>query len=71
MCFEDETNANTFKEFFCNFASDVVTILPHPSNRFRLNTVGNYYQNILGLLLSKFKFSNVTEDLVLQLLKDM
>ena len=31
----------------------------------------NYYQDILDLLPSKFKVSNVTKDLVLQLLKDM
>ena len=45
--------------------------LPSPSNRFGLDTVRNYYHDIVGLLLSKFKFSNVTEGLVLQLLKDM
>ena len=44
--------------------------LPPPSNRFGLDTVCNYYQDILGLLPSKFKFSSVTGDLVLQLLKD-
>ena len=31
----------------------------------------NYSQDMLGLLPSKFKFSNVTEDLVLYLLKNM
>ena len=31
----------------------------------------DYYQDILGLRPSKFKFPNVTEDNVLQLLKDM
>ena len=71
ICFDDKTNANTFKEFFCNLASDLVAKLPPPSKRFGLDTVRNYYQDILGLLPSKFKFSNVTEDHVLQLLKDM
>ena len=71
ICFDDKTNANAFKDFFCNLASDLVAKLPPPSNRFGLDTVRNYYQDILGLLLSKFEFSNVTEDLVLQLLKDM
>ena len=37
----------------------------------KLNTIRNYYQNILGLLRSEFKFSNVTENTVLQLLKGM
>ena len=36
-----------------------------------LDTVHNYYQDTLGLLLPEFKFSNVTEDFVLQLLEDM
>ena len=66
ICFDDKTNANTFKEFFCNLASDLVAKLPPPSKRFGLDTVRNYYQDILGLLPCKFKFSNVTEDLVLQ-----
>ena len=59
------------KQFFCNLASELVAKLPPPSKRFGLDTVHNHYQHILGLLSSKFKFSNVTEDHVLQLLKDM
>ena len=65
ICFNDKTNASTFQEFFCNLASDLVAKLPPPSKRFGLHTVFSYYQDILGLLPSKFKFSNVTEDLVL------
>ena len=65
ICFDDKTNANTFKELFCNLASDLVAKLPLPSKRFGLDTARNYYQDILGLLPSKFKFSNVTEDLVI------
>ena len=71
ISFDDKTSANTFKEFFCNLASDLVAKLPPPSKRFGLDTVRNYYEDILGLLPSKFKFSNVTVDHVLQLLKDM
>ena len=56
ICFDDKTNANTFKEFFCNLASDLVAKLPPPSKRFGLDTVRSYYQDILGLLPSKFKF---------------
>ena len=63
--------ANTFKQkllykckkSFCNLARDLVAKLPPPSKRFGLGTVRNYYQDILGLLPLKFKFSNVTEDL--------
>ena len=71
ICFQNKPNANAFLEFFCNLASDLVAKLPPSSNRFGLDTVHNYYQDTLGLLPSKFKFSTVTEDLVLQLLKDM
>ena len=60
ICFADKKNANTFKyftfAFFFNLASDLATKLPFPSKRFRLDTVRNYYQDILGLLPSKFKF---------------
>ena len=38
---------------------------------YRKDTVRNYYQGTLRLLPSKSKFSNVTEDLALQLLKDI
>ena len=70
-CFDDKTTANTFQEFFFKLASDLVAKIPLPSKRFGLDTARNYYQDILGLLPSKFKFLNVTEDLVLQLLQDM
>ena len=69
--FDDKINTNTFKKFFCNLASDLVAKLPPPSNKFAISTVCNYYQNILDLLPNKFNFSNVTEDFVPKLLKDM
>ena len=59
------------KEFYCNLASDLVAKLPPPSNRFGITSVRKYYQDVLNLLPCKFKFSFVTEDLVLKLLKDM
>ena len=71
ISFDDKTNANTFKELFCNLGSDLAAKLPPPSNKLEISSVRNYYQNILYLLPSKFKFSNVTEDFVLKLLKDM
>ena len=71
ICFDYKTNANGLKDFFCNLAGDLVTKLPPSANRFGLDVVRNHFQSILGLLPSKFNFSNVTEELVLQLLKDM
>ena len=71
ISFDDKTNANTFKESFCNLASDLVAELPPPSNKFGISSVRNYYQNILDLLPSKFKFLNFNEDFVLKLFKFM
>ena len=69
--FDDKTNANTFKDFYCNLASDLVEKLPPPSNKFGITSVRNYYQNTIGLFTSKYNFSNVTEDVVLRLLNEM
>ena len=44
---------------------------PPPSNKFGISSVRSYYQHILDMLPSKFKFSNATEDFLLKLLKDM
>ena len=51
----------TFNVFFCNLPNDSVAKLPCSSNKFGISSVRNYYQNILDLLLSKFRTSNVTE----------
>ena len=56
---------------FCNLASDLVAKLPPPSNKFVISSVHNHYQDIINLFPSKFKFSNVTEDFVLKLFKDV
>ena len=69
ISFDNKTNANTFKELFCNLASDLIAKLPPLSNKFGISLVPNYHQNILDVLPCKFKFSK--EDFVLKLLKDM
>ena len=56
ISFDDKTNANPFKEFFCNLARDLVAKLPPPSNKFGIHSVRSFYQNTLDLLPSKFKF---------------
>ena len=48
--FDDKTNAYTFREFFCNLASDLVAKLPPPSNEFGISFVCNHNQIILDLL---------------------
>ena len=69
--FDERTNANTFKEFYCNLAGDLLKKLPPPSNKFGVTSVRNFYQTILDQLPFKFKFSNLTEDLVFKLLNNM
>ena len=39
--FDDKTNSNTFKEFYCNLASDLVNKLLPPSRKFGMNSVRN------------------------------
>ena len=56
---------------FVNLASDLDAKLPPSSNKSRISSVHIYYQNILDLLTSKFKLSNVIEDFALKLLKDL
>ena len=69
ISFDDKTNANTLKTFFCDLAIDLVAKLPPPFNKSGISSVRNYYQIILDLLPSKFKFSNVTEDFVTKVIK--
>ena len=71
ISFDEKTNANSLKDFYCNLASDLLHKLPPPSKKFGITSVRNYYQTILNQLPFKFKFSNVTEDLVLKLLNDV
>ena len=45
--------------------------MPPPSLRFGLNSVQQYYENILNYPKSKFKFNVVSEETVLKLLQDL
>ena len=67
--FDDKTKSNTFKEFYCNLASDLINQLPLPSRKFGMNSVRSYYQHHLDLLPNKLKFSMAKEENVLKLLK--
>ena len=67
--FEDKSNANIFKDFFSTLADNLVTNLPPAPMRFGLASVRQYYEAILKLPSSKFKFSLVSEDTIFQLLK--
>ena len=41
--FDEKTNANTFKEFYCNLAGDLLKKLPPPSKKFGITSVRNFY----------------------------
>ena len=36
----------SFKDFYCNLASDLLHKLPPPSKKFGITSVRNYYQTI-------------------------
>ena len=57
ISFDDKQIANIFKEFFCNSTGDLFVKLSPLTNKFGISSVPNYYQNILDLLSSKFKFN--------------
>ena len=46
ISFDDKTNADTFNEFFCNLASDLVAKLPPASNKF-----GNVITTVLQYVI--------------------
>ena len=66
--FDPKVNAEVFKDFYSNLASDLVKALPQSSSRFGNNYVQNFYQNsqIEG---GSFKFSTVSEEVTLKILE--
>ena len=66
--FDDKKNANIFKNFYSTLAEDLLRNLPPPSLKFGLPSVRQYYENILNLPNSKFKFASVSEETFLKIL---
>ena len=54
-------------DFFSNLAADLVKKLPHPPNKFGIETVKRYYKNY-NLEKKNFTLKQVTEEAVLELL---
>ena len=50
--FDEKNKANTFKEFYCNLAGDLLKKLPPPSNKFGITSVRNFYQTMINFLLN-------------------
>ena len=69
--FDEKKNANIFKNFFSTLADNFLTNLPPATMIFGLLSVCQYYNKILKLLNSKFKFSPISEDTILELLKNI
>ena len=69
--FADKENTNIFKKFYSTPADDLVKNLPPASSIFGLSSVCQYYNKTLKLPNTRFKFTFVSEDSVLKVLKNM
>ena len=69
--FGDKENTNIFKKFYSTLADDLVKNLPPASSIFGLSSVCQYYNKTLKLPNTRFKFTFVSEDSVLKILKNM
>ena len=70
LSFDHKANAEIFKDFYSNLASDLVKKLPNPPNKFGTGTVREYYKN-LNLEEKSFAFEPTTHAVVLKLLEDL
>ena len=64
-----QNNSNTFKKFFCTLADNLLANLLPPSLIFGLLSVRQYYEKNLKLSNPKFKFTFVSANTALKLLK--
>ena len=70
LSFDHKANAEIFKDFYSNLASDLVKKLPNPPNKIGTGTVREYYKN-LNLEEKSFAFEPTTHAVVLKLLEDL
>ena len=68
ISFDPKTNAETFKVFFENLASDLVKKLPNPTKKFGIEKVKEYYRN-LNLQDMNFSFKPITQETIFKLLE--
>ena len=67
--FDSKANAEIFKTFFSNLASELLKKLPTPLNKFSMQFVSDYYK-----IICKDKFfslSYITEDKVFNILNNV
>ena len=67
--FDPKCNAELFKDFFSGIASNLVSKLPKPSNKFRKNFLLNYYNSIN--ITQNLKFQKVSEETILNILQKL
>ena len=70
LSFDHKANAEIFKDFYSNLASDLVKKLPNPPNKFGTGTVRECYKN-LNLEEESFAFEPTIHAIVLKLLEDL
>ena len=69
LTFSPRTIANTFNKHFANLASDLVRKLPHPTGKFGIPSVRQYYKEI-NLGKKNLKFIKVSSVSILKILKE-
>ena len=70
LSFDSKTNAEIFRDFYSNLASDLLTKLPSPPNKFGKEAVKKYHENI-DLDGKSFSFRPTTQASVLKLLEEV
>ena len=68
--FEAKSNAEIFKNFFSNLASNLVSKLPQATQRFGMNSVSSYYSKY-NLNDGAFTFQKISHNDVYKILKDV
>ena len=70
LSFDSKTNAEIFRDFYSNLASDLLNKLLSPPNKFGKEAVKKYYENI-NLDGKSFSFRPTTQASVLKLLEEV
>ena len=70
LSFHSKTNAEIFKDFYSNLASDLLKKLPSSTDKFGKGTAKKYYKNI-NLDGKSFSFRPTTPASVLKLLQEI
>ena len=70
LSFNSKTNAEIFRDFYSNLASDLLKKLPSPPKKFGKEAVKKYYENI-NLGGERFSFRPTMKASVLKLLEEV